>query len=175
MQLKPQRAVLSDVNGDLITTLCTLRASPTDVTKAVWRFSNSRGCYERVRRSVPRNDVGAAARFVFLNRTCWGGIYRLNRRGEFNVPFGNSERIICRSEQVLALARSLSDAQLFVGDFEGFMNLAGAGDVCYADPPYTTKGLTMDSAGTMNGFSVGKIRFVWRLSLKLQRSAVPSS
>lgn len=140
IQLRPSSAVLSDLNAQLITTLSTLRASPNDVIKAVWKFSNSRVCYERVRRSVPRSDIGAAARFVFLNRTCWGGIYRLNRRGEFNVPFGNSKRVICRSDHVSALAKSLTDAQLFAGDFEAFMGLAGIGDVCYADPPYTTKG-----------------------------------
>ncbi len=96
LQLSPATAVLSDLNEDLITTLDTIRNYPERVVHAAWRFTNTKTCYERVRKMGPRTDIGAAARFLYLNRTCWGGIYRLNRKGEFNTPFGNSGRAICR-------------------------------------------------------------------------------
>ena len=140
MHLRPTNAVLSDINADLISTLNTVRENSEKVLAAIWRFSNTRECYERVRRSKPRSEVAAAARFIFLNRTCWGGVYRLNRRGEFNVPFGNSGRVICRGAQLSALAKSLDNTELIASDFESVINRVRRGDVCYADPPYTTKG-----------------------------------
>jgi DNA adenine methylase len=89
---------------------------------------------------APRTPVGEAARFLYLNRTCWGGVFRLNREGEFNVPFGHSGRVICRADLLLETAEALKVARLGDGDFEAALSKAGKGDVIYADPPYTTVG-----------------------------------
>lgn len=140
LSLNPGSAVLSDTNQELITCLRVVRKSPDKVVRAVWRLSNSRECYYRVRRSVPRHEVTQAARFVYLNRTCWGGIYRLNRSGEFNVPFGDSGRTICCAESVLGMAARLKNVTLATSDFEAMIDKANKGDVVYCDPPYTVKG-----------------------------------
>ncbi len=132
------KAVLGDINEELIATLETVAREPERVVSAVWRFSNTAECYYRVRQSRPRTEVGLAARFVYLNRTAWGGVHRLNRKGEFNTPFGNSGRVICRLQAVVQAARLFASADLRVADFEEVMSEAGSGDVVYADPPYVS-------------------------------------
>ena len=134
----PERSVLSDINRELIDCLQTIRDDPETVLRAIWRYSNTSACYYRVRKSNPRTAVGAAARFIYLNRTCWGGVHRLNREGKFNTPFGDSGRTICRRDHLIAYAQSLQGAELKCCDFQKTMDLACAGDVIYADPPYTT-------------------------------------
>src|SRR5437762_3129450 len=84
--LKPKRALLSDINEDLIRALKTIRTDHNRVARAVHRFSNTEECYYEVRRSQPRTKIGDAARFLYLNRTSWGGIQRFNQEGIFNVP-----------------------------------------------------------------------------------------
>ena len=140
-KLQPKKAVLSDINAALITTLLAMRNEPELLRQRVWRWSNSRDCYEHVRRSRPHSNVGRAARFLFLNRTCWGGLYRSNRLGEFNVPFGNSQRVICRWEYLRSFSKALCAAELKTADFEEQIAVTTKGDVVYADPPYTTKGM----------------------------------
>jgi DNA adenine methylase len=140
VELQPRAAILSDINRALIETLRTIRDAGEIVLTAVWRLSNTRDCYVRVRASNPRDPVGAAARFVYLNRTCWGGVYRLNRRGQFNVPFGGSGRVICRRKHFLEFSKLFQNARLECSDFESQMAGARHGDLIYADPPYTTLG-----------------------------------
>jgi len=168
-KLRPAKAVLSDINQALIDALIAMRDEPHKIQEHVWRWSNSRKCYEHVRRSHPHTAVGRAARFLFLNRTCWGGLYRSNKQGEFNVPFGNSRRMICRRQHLRGFSEVLSTAQLKSADFEEQIALTVAGDVLYADPPYTTKGVN-------NGFiRYNEKLFSWddqvRLSKACKRAA----
>ena len=163
--LKPKRALLSDVNEDLIRALRTIRTDHNQVSRAVHRFSNTEECYYEVRRSRPRTKIGHAARFLYLNRTSWGGIQRFNQEGIFNVPFGNSGRVICRKANLLEFARLLRTARLECGDFEDRVTRAGPGDVVYADPPYTT-------IGENNGFlRYNEHLFSWSDQQRLARSA----
>jgi len=136
LALQPRTATLSDINEDLIQTLRVITQSADEVVTAVWRLSNTADCFYRVRASSPRSDIGRAARFLYLNRTAWGGIYRLNRFGEFNTPFGNSGRVICRRKAVVDAARHFERADLECTGFEDAVSRAQAGDVVYADPPY---------------------------------------
>ena len=108
----------------------------------MWRFSNTKECDQRVRRMRPRSSIGAAARFLYLNRTCWGGIYRLNRKGEFNTPFGGSGRTICRLKEAIGPCARFKRARLTCRDFEASLSTCRKGDVVYLDPPYTAPGST---------------------------------
>lgn len=136
----PEKSILSDINMELIECTLTVRDSPGDVLRALWRWSNTNECYSRVKRMRPVTSISAAARFIYLSRTCWGGIYRVNRQDQFNVPFGGSRRTICRKDNLMACAALLRKAEIRCEDFESIMDLAGKGDVVYADPPYTTLG-----------------------------------
>jgi DNA adenine methylase len=84
-----------------------------------------------------RSDVQRAARFIFLNHTCYNGLYRVNRRGQFNVPMGRHRNPTIRNVQNLrAVGDALQDVSLFVDDFERCLEIARPGDLVYLDPPY---------------------------------------
>jgi DNA adenine methylase len=84
-----------------------------------------------------RQDVERAARFLFLNRVCYNGLYRVNRRGEFNVPFGrHGNPTVCNASNLLAVSQALQTATLLTGDFSRCLELAQPGDFFYLDPPY---------------------------------------
>lgn len=135
--LQNAKAVLSDINEELIHCYLTVREHPLDVLHRIWSLSNNAECYYRVRSMRPRSDIGRAARFIYLNRTCWGGLYRVNAQGAFNVPFGNNGRVICRGEDLMRVADALAGAELKAADFEEVVEHAGEGDVVYCDPPYS--------------------------------------
>jgi len=163
-QLAPKKALLSDINRALINFLCCLSSDPDAIARGVWRLSNTRECYYLVRASNPRKPLSAAARFIYLNRTCWGGIYRTNRRGEFNVPFGDSGRTVCRRAALSACSARLRGVKVEVLDFSEAIARAQRGDVIYADPPYTTR-------GENNGFVRYNERlFSWEDQIRLARS-----
>jgi DNA adenine methylase len=84
-----------------------------------------------------RDEIERAARFLFLNRTCYNGLYRVNRRGEFNVPFGRYESLtVCPAGNLRAASRALQGVTLLAGDFTRCLETAGPGDFVYLDPPY---------------------------------------
>jgi DNA adenine methylase len=84
-----------------------------------------------------RDPVERAARFIFLNRTCYNGLYRVNRRGHFNVPFGRYRNpTICAADNLRSVHDALQGVTLLVGDFERCLEYAGAGALVYLDPPY---------------------------------------
>jgi DNA adenine methylase len=84
-----------------------------------------------------RNEIERAARFLFLNRTCYNGLYRVNRRGEFNVPFGRYRNPnICPARKLRDARRALQGVTLLAGDFTRSLEAAAPGDFVYLDPPY---------------------------------------
>jgi len=139
LKVGPKDAVVCDINEGLVNCLRVIRDSPESLLDTVWRWSNTRECYDMVRRCRPRTALTRAARFLYLNRTCWGGIYRVNRKGEFNVPFGNSGRPICRKAAVLKFSQALQTVKLYAADFASVIDIAKSGDTVYCDPPYTCK------------------------------------
>lgn len=148
-EIMPRLALLSDINTALIEFYEVLRDDPEGLIRCVWRNSNNRENYYRVRASSPRTAIGRAARFLYLNRTCWGGVYRVNRNGQFNVPFGDSGRLIIRKVNVLQAAAALKNCDLRTCDFEVTLEEAVEGDVVYLDPPYS-QGFGKDCFGRYN-------------------------
>jgi DNA adenine methylase (dam) len=136
----PEKAVLSDINAELISTYKTIRKNPTAVLSELRKLRVSRAEYHRQRRSMNTNSVLRAVRFLYLNRTAFGGIYRLNQKGEFNVPYGGGERTpapLWQNDLLRKCARRLKGARLIAADFESVIDEAGPKDVCYCDPTYT--------------------------------------
>jgi DNA adenine methylase len=84
-----------------------------------------------------RSDVERAARFLFLNRTCYNGLYRVNRKGQFNVPFGRYDNpTVCNADNLRAASQALQGVIVELGDFDRCLEWAGPGDLVYLDPPY---------------------------------------
>ena len=139
--LAPQKAVLADLNGELIATYRAIQVA----SDAVWRAlgihasQHSTEYYYQVRQQQPTRAAEIAARFLYLNRTCWNGLFRVNLRGYFNVPRGTKDQVLLPTDSPSKFASILQSAELYWSDFEMLVDGAGKGDLIYADPPYTVK------------------------------------
>ncbi len=139
--LQPQKALLSDINKDLIDTYIAIKSDWTQVVHKLKEHhkNHSRDYYYKVRYSKPRTIYYRAARFIYLNRTCWNGLYRVNQKGEFNVPIGTKKNVIMESDDFLQVSKLLESVKLENKDFEPIIEEAGRGDLLFIDPPYTVK------------------------------------
>jgi DNA adenine methylase len=136
-QRRFRRAVLADSNAELIATYRAVQRDVDAVIASLGRLRHSEEEYYRIRASRPRSEAARAARMIYLNRTGFNGLYRVNRRGEFNVPFGRYQNPrICDAEHLRSVAVALAGVELLVGDFAGVAERARAGDAVYLDPPY---------------------------------------
>ncbi|MCL7451472.1 MAG: DNA adenine methylase [Anaerolineae bacterium] len=118
-----------------------------------------------------RSDVERAARFIFLNRTCYNGLYRVNRRGQFNVPFGRYRNPkVCDVQNLQAASRALQDVTLIVGDFDRCLEVATGADLVYLDPPYHPLSSTANfTSYTSAGFGLEDQRRLARVFEALDR------
>lgn len=139
--LRPERALLTDVNCELINAYQVVRDKWKLLKGAMARHQDlhSDDYFYEMRANSPSGKVERAARFLYLNRTCWNGLYRVNRKGEFNVPRGTKNSVILDSDDFKALSERLKRTKLTVSDFEASINVAGEGDLLFVDPPYTVK------------------------------------
>lgn len=139
--LAPQRAVLSDANVRLIQCYSAIK---TD-WKAVWQAlrqlerRHSDEFYYEVREREFSNRHREAARFIYLNRTCFNGIYRENLKGVFNVPRGTKDSVTFADDDFHLVASQLKKSKLFHGDFSMNILQAEQGDFVFVDPPYTVR------------------------------------
>jgi len=140
-RLGPKEALLNDVNAELIDTYKAIQQDHGNVIKHLARHHrlHSSEYYYQMREYRPRCIFRRAARFIYLNRTCWNGLYRVNRKGAFNVPIGTKSSVLLSSDTWDQVAESLQSAQLLTGDFEDVIDQARKGDLIFADPPYTIK------------------------------------
>ena len=138
-RMRPGMALLSDINLDLVNVYRSVRDLPGRVLGILKRMPVTEQYYYQLRRVRLSSDAGNAARFLFLNRTAFGGIYRLNALGQFNVPFGRERtpEILWARRLVERASSALQGVDVVQSDFESVMDQAGPGDVVYCDPTYT--------------------------------------
>lgn len=169
-----RKAVVNDVNQELVHTYETLRSSEgvNGVIALLKTYPYERTFYDEMRARIPANltPVEAAARFIYLNRTGFNGLYRVNKDGRFNVPFGAyTNPTICDDSNLLAVRDCLKDVTFESRDFEESVAPATAGDVVYFDPPYLPKSATSNfTSYTEKGFSLAEHR---RLAALFRRLA----
>lgn len=166
----PQVAVLADANAPLIETYRRIQTEPGSVSKHLEELKGylSPTAYIRTRTAYNRGRPSAlqAARFVYLNRTCFNGVFRVNTDGEFNVPRGNRVSPWFPDADVLvALSRSLSKAKLFASDFAMTLKLVTSTDFLYLDPPYPA----LSHTANFSRYTVD--RFDWEQQELLAQSA----
>jgi DNA adenine methylase len=139
--LAPKQAVLSDNNEELIATYRAVRddyAAVVHLLQAHQR-AHSNSYYYEVRQSAPRSPATRAARFIYLNRTCFNGLYRVNLNGVFNVPRGTKDNVLFPDDDFAVISQALRSCVIDCGDFASAIKAAQTGDLLYADPPYTVK------------------------------------
>jgi DNA adenine methylase len=137
--LAPRDAVLCDVNAELVNMYTVARDELTSLVRTLKPYRYDRERFYQVRATDPGTltPVERAARFIYLNRTCFNGLYRVNRRGQFNVPFGRyTNPRICDVPRLSAASRVLAGARVRLADFEAGAAEAKRGDFVYFDPPY---------------------------------------
>jgi DNA adenine methylase len=139
--LKPKHAILSDINSELTTAYRAIRDDWAALTKrlAFHQAKHDETYYYSIRDSNPRLVVTQAARLIYLNRTCFNGIYRVNRNGRFNVPKGTRASVIHETDNFEELAQLLGNADIRTADFEPVIDEARENDLVFADPPYTVR------------------------------------
>ena len=139
-----ERAVLSDSNAELIEAYTQVRDNVDDLVEALAvhqrKYRGAQGgaeYYYRIRAKRPACAVGRAARLIFLNKTCFNGLYRVNSSGQFNVPHGSyTNPTICDGEGLRAASEALRGVELRCADFTEAIAAAESGDFVYCDPPY---------------------------------------
>jgi len=130
---------LNDSNPDLIVTYQVVRSEVDSLIKKLSRLAQdtSKSAYEKIRGLSPEDEVGRAARFIYLNKTCFNGLWRVNSKGVFNVPWGKLKNpLIFDEEGLRACSNRLKGAHITRGDFAKAAAKAKKGDLVYFDPPY---------------------------------------
>ena len=138
---RPNKVILSDTNEELINCFTVVRDKPSELIEVLLnhRKRHSKQYYYEVRdlESYRLDSVSRAARMIYLNKTCFNGLYRVNSKGEFNVPFGDYKNPSIFGRNTLYKASQLlQDADLRVMTFDKVLDFAGKDDFVYFDPPY---------------------------------------
>lgn len=153
--MRPPVAVLADVNAEIVDCYEAVRSCPEDVIRALDKHEYTSDHYYRVRADKPKGLAARAARTIYLNKTGYNGLYRVNRSGGFNVPMGRYTNPGFRSPTLFATLRAcsvaLASAKLVPGDFERMLGDAGVGDFVYLDPPYVPVSETSDFTSYVPG------------------------
>lgn len=151
-----ERAVLADANVDLVTCYRVVRDRVEALIEALRGYRYDRELFYATRERDPHtlSDVDRAARLLFLNRTCFNGLWRVNASGKFNVPFGRYQNPkILQEDRLRAASAALAGADVRAGDFMDVTRHLGEGDFVYFDPPYAPLSRTSDfTAYAAGGF-----------------------
>ena len=150
-------STLGDANERLVRTYLGVRNDVEEVIRLLKLRKYEKSAYLRARASNPElfgDDVEVADWFIYLNKTGFNGLYRVNSKGQFNVPFGRYDNpTICDAPGLRAAAHALRKTKFLIGDFEKTVKSAERGDLVYCDPPYAPVNATSDfTSYTKDGF-----------------------
>jgi DNA adenine methylase len=137
--LLPERAELSDLNRELVITYNVIKNNIDELIFSLKQHIYDKEYYLEVRaKNVNElSDIEVASRFIFLNRTGFNGLYRVNKKGQFNVPFGRySNPVICDEENLRRVSKELQNVIIKHQDYTSVLKNAQKGDFIYFDPPY---------------------------------------
>lgn len=137
--LLPKNAELSDLNNELVTTYNVIKNDLNDLIESLQKHIYDKEYYLEVRakKIEDLSDTEVASRFIFLNRTGFNGLYRVNKSGQFNVPFGRyNNPVICDEENLRRVSDALQEVKITHQDYKNVLKTAKSGDFIYLDPPY---------------------------------------
>ncbi len=138
LAINPQKkSFLSDLNEELIQTYSTLKESPESIIEVLEQFQNTKEFYYEIREEQFKNSIQKAARFIYLNQTSFNGIYRVNLKGKYNVPYGFRTKNFLEKDKLIAVSERLKNTALSHGDFFKIKSKVKEKDLIFLDPPYT--------------------------------------
>jgi DNA adenine methylase len=172
-----EKAVVNDINEDLINTYKTIQSTPEELVSILEVLQNEyhslensddkkkeyyyqkRELFNNRKQTQPEHS----ALFIFLNRTCFNGLYRVNRKNEFNVPIGSYKKpAICDKSNLMAVSEALQKVELLCGDFEQTIDYASANTLFYFDPPYKP----LNETSSFNSYSKDEFNDSEQIRLK---------
>ena len=146
--LCPNHAILSDLNAELINCYIAVRDAPEEVLKILKEMPVNSKTFYKIRKLNPLelNNTKRAARLIYLIKTCYNGLYRVNKLGQFNTPYGKNDNVrVYTPNIILKASMALRSANILQGDFEPILlKYACSGDFAYLDPPYPPVGRYSD-------------------------------
>ncbi|WP_346199748.1 DNA adenine methylase [Caldifermentibacillus hisashii] len=162
--LQPKKAVINDINSELINTYLVIKNNVAELIEDLRKHENTSDYYYKIRdldrdknRFSKLSDVEKASRLIYLNKTCFNGLFRVNSQGQFNVPFGRYKNPNIVNEFVLrAVSHYLNNNEVKIlnGDFADAVSSAKKGDFVYFDSPYDPVSETASFTGyTLGGFN----------------------
>lgn len=137
--LLPERGFLSDLNKELVTTYNVIKNDVEKLIISLKKHKTDKEYFLKIRAqdSNKLDNLTIASRFIFLNHTCFNGMYRVNSKGGFNVPFGKyTNPLICDEENLRKVSKSLKNIDIKHQDYKEVLKKAKKGDFIYFDPPY---------------------------------------
>jgi DNA adenine methylase len=178
--LKPTLSSINDLNGELISCYQIVRDAPDELIKELSGYPYESEFYYRIRaldRSpefMQLSPLKRAARLIYLNKTCFNGLFRVNSKGQFNVPFGKySNPTIADSENIRACSKLLKRTIIQSRPFDEFIEGASNGDFIYFDPPYAPVSATSDFTSYLaDGFGETEQELLAVVCLKLNQLGV---
>lgn len=171
-----RRAVLSDINAELIDTYLAIRDHVAEVIELLRSFPYEKEFYYTLREQDPwqLSLPARAARMIYLNKTGYNGLYRVNRQGKFNVPFGRYKSPkYFDQDNLLAVAQSLQNVEILCTSFETVLERAAPGDFVYFDPPYVPLTQTANfTSYHANGFGSSDQKRLRDVCIELSKKGV---
>lgn len=159
-ELQPNNAYISDINEELINLYNVVKDDVNNLIEDLGNHNTSKEYFLQIR-NIDRTpeyknltNIQRASRFIYLNRTCFNGLYRVNSRGQFNVPFGNYKNPkIINDNNLLNCSKLLQNTEIKCADFSDILSIVNKGDFVYFDPPYMPLNETSNfTSYTKNGF-----------------------
>lgn len=166
LALRPKKAIVNDFNSELVNLYRVVKENPEELISELKKYENTKECFYKTR-NIDRtsefdnlSDIKKASRILFLNKTCFNGLYRVNSKGEFNTPFGRYKNPnIVNEDEIRTLSNylNINKIMLLNGDFKLATREAKKRDFVYLDPPYAPISKTSAYTGyTLNGFGEEK-------------------
>lgn len=137
--LLPEKAALSDLNRELVITYNVIKNQLDELLVSLKKHRNEKEFFLKIRAqdSSKLDDISIASRFIFLNKTAFNGLYRVNSKGQFNTPFGKyNNPMICDEENLRRVSKALQQVEIKHQDYKEVLKSAKKGDFVYFDPPY---------------------------------------
>ncbi len=139
----PIKSFLSDVNEDLVNTFSAIRDDHNKVIDYLKEYKSDEDSYYQIRKNEPTERYERAARFLYLNANSYNGLYRVNKNGKYNVPYGR-RNVSINFERIDEVSKRLKGVEISCQDFEACKGKISNGDLVFLDPPYT---VSKDSNG----------------------------
>lgn len=169
------RAYLSDNNLDLVVTYQEIKKDPTHLIARLKKYAagHSYEQFQRIRDEAPQEAVEMAARFIYLNKTCFNGLWRVNKSGKFNVPMGKYKNPkIVDEENLMACHRALQKAKITCRDYREIEPRPQRGDFCYIDSPYHPTTADSFTAYTKENFTEKNQSELMSFAVELHKAGV---